>query len=216
MTAPTLFDDNLGDLPIALQHPGRGGFTAKTEVPAAAPRATHARVVGIDPSLTGTGIAYDTGLCYRVGRTGITTLPLAQRLAAVDELVEQIVRHTDGAELVVIESPAFSRKAGGAVERHALWWLTIRALTKLGTSLAVVGPMQRPVYAAGKGSASKAAVVDAVARRLPMFVTGGDENLADAAVLCAMGCDHLGVPLAKMPAAHRAILDKISWPDGAS
>lgn len=39
MTAPTLFDDDLGGLPAALQTPRRGG-PATTEAPAAAPRAT--------------------------------------------------------------------------------------------------------------------------------------------------------------------------------
>jgi crossover junction endodeoxyribonuclease RuvC len=187
---------------------------AETVAPAAAPAEdpATARVVGIDPSLTGTGIATTLGYCYKVGRDGVTKLPLDERLAAVDELADQIVRHVGQPELVVIEEPAFSRAAGGAMERHALWWLVVRKLRSNGLAVAVAPISTRMRYATGKGSATKSAVVDAVARRLPLFATGGDEDLADAAVLCAMGADRLGEPLAALPATHRAALDAVKWP----
>jgi crossover junction endodeoxyribonuclease RuvC len=75
-----------------------------------------------------------------------------------------------------------------------------------------VNSSSRMRYATSKGAASKGAIIDAVARRLPMFETKGDENLADAAILCAMGRDHLGEPLAPMPATHRAALGAVKWP----
>lgn len=193
MSTATLFDATPTDPPIAIPAPPR--------------------VIGIDPSLTATGIASSLGWCLKVGQSGITTLGLDARLDAIDMLVEQIVEHVGRPELALIEQPAFSRAVGGAMERHALWWLLVRALRRREIPVAIVYARGRMRYATGKGAATKSAVVDAVARRLPMFATGGDDNLADAAVLCAMGADRLGVPMVVMPATHRAALDAVEWPE---
>jgi Holliday junction resolvasome RuvABC endonuclease subunit len=168
--------------------------------------------LGLDLSLTGSGIASSSGWCKLVGRDGITTLPLAERVQAVQTLAAGIYGMAAGHDLIVIERPAFSRSGGGAVERHALWFLVIEYLLANEHPVAEVGPNSRALYATGKGRAGKSAVVDAVARRLSMFDTGGDDNLCDAAVLAAMGADHLGTPLAVMPAAHRKALDAVKWP----
>lgn len=171
-------------------------------------------VVGIDPSLTATGIAYSTGQCYKVGRAGITTLlPLSSRVVALDELVFRILGELPSADLYVIEWPTKSKFTAGQLERNALWWLLVRELESGMGRLAVVSPTNRMQYATGKGSADKGAVIDAVARRLPQFETKGDDNLADAAIFCAMGMDHLGFPLAVMPAAHRKALSAVDWPE---
>lgn len=171
------------------------------------------RAVGLDLSLTGSGIASTDGWCRRIGQDGITTLPLRDRVEAVGRLAHQIFDAADGHDLVVVEKPAYSRSGGGAVERHALWWLVVELLLAGDTPVAEVGPNSRALYAVGKGTAKKSAVIDAVARRLPMFDTGGDDNLCDAAVLAAMGADHLGAPLAVMPAAHRKALGAVKWPE---
>lgn len=170
-------------------------------------------VVGIDPSLTATGIASTVGWCHVIGRTGITTLPLVDRIHAVDVLLDGIKSHIGRPDLVVIEQPAFSRTSGGALERHALYWLIVRALRRAEIPVAEVTARGRMRYATGKGAATKSAVVDAVARRFPGYETGGNDNLADAVVLAAMGADHLGHPLTPMPATHRAALDGVQWPD---
>lgn len=170
------------------------------------------KIIGLDLSLTGAAVASDRGWCERVGQVGVTRLPLDLRLDAVDLLVDQVITLTGQPDLVVIELPAFSRAGGGSVERHAMWWLVVRRLRRSGIPVAAVPPSCRARYATGKGSASKSAVVDAIARRLPMFETGGDDNLADAAVLVAMGADHLGVPMVVMPQLHRAALAGVEWP----
>lgn len=115
--------------------------------------------------------------------------------------------------MVCIELPAFSRAGGGTLERSSLWWLVARSLRRREVPVAEVFAQQRMTYATGKGSAGKGAIVDAVARRWPQFETGGDDNLADAAVLAAMGADRLGHPLAPMPLTHRKALDKVRWPE---
>jgi len=170
-------------------------------------------VIGIDPSLTGTGIASSRGWVELVGQKDVTKLPLLPRIAAVARLAAEVVQLVGTPDLVVIERPAFSRSGGGAVERHALWFEIVRSLIARQIPVAEAANQHRMRYATGKGSAQKNAIVDAVARRLPLFDTSGNDNLCDAAVLCALGCDWLGHPLAVMPATHRRAVTDMNWPD---
>lgn len=169
--------------------------------------------IGLDLSLTGSGIASSAGWCERIGAKDITKLPLPERHTAVDELVDQIVPLCRQAAIVVVEVPAFSRSTGGALERSALWWLVTRRLWIAEIPTAEAFNQHRMRYATGKPQADKGAIIDAVARRWPQFETGGDDNLADAAVLAAMGADWLGHPLTPMPHTHRKALDGVRWPD---
>ena len=173
-------------------------------------------VIGLDLSLTGSGVASSNGWCERVGIPDITTKSLGERIIAVDTIVNQISLLTAQPALVCVEVPAFSRSGGGALERGGLWWQVVRRLHAAEIPVAEVFNQHRMRYATGKGTASKGAIIDAVARRWAMFETGGDDNLADSAVLAAMGADYLGHPLAPMPATHRRALDTVRWPDGLS
>lgn len=173
--------------------------------------------IGLDLSLTGSGIASTGGWCETVGAKDITTQDLDDRLDAIDALVDSIVVLVGRrASIVCVEIPAFSRAGGGTLERSALWWQVVRTLRRREVPIAEVPIQARMRYATGKGSASKGAIIDAVARRWPQFETGGDDNLADAAVLAAMGADWLGHPLALMPQTHRNALDIVRWPDPAA
>lgn len=179
---------------------------------------TPPKTIGVDLSLTGTGIASNLGWCQRIGETGITTRPLDQRLDAIDRLTRDILIAIGGGSgrwpaLVAIEIPAYSRSGAGNHERSALWWRVVRNLRRREVPVAEVSIQARMRYATGRGTAHKGAVIDAVARRLPAFDTRGDDNLADAAILAAMAADHLGHPIAPMPAAHRAALTAVTWPD---
>ncbi|MEU4570800.1 hypothetical protein [Micromonospora sp. NPDC023956] len=178
---------------------------------------TTPKVVGVDLSLTGTGIASNLGWCQRIGETGITTRPLDERLDAIDRLTRDILIAIGGGSgrwpaLVAIEIPAYSRSGAGNHERSGLWWQVVRHLHRRDIPVAEIPIQARMRYATGRGSAHKGAVIDAVARRLPAFETRGDDNLADAVILAAMAADHLGHPLASMPATHRAALNAVTWP----
>lgn len=170
-------------------------------------------VIGVDPSLTGSGIASSAGWCELVGAKNITKMPLADRVAAVEGLVAKILVLVGDPHLVVIEVPAFSRTGGGALERAALWWLLVRSLWSHEIPTAEVYNQTRMKYATGKGAAGKDAIVEAVTRRWPAYSTGGNNNLCDAVVLMAMGADQLDIPLAPMPATHRIALNKVDWPE---
>lgn len=187
------------------------------------------RVVGIDLSLTCTGLALPpahAGGRLRTmpikkpsGQTAANGWPELRRLRWMrDRIVDEVRRETrttfgDAVPvLAVIEDMAFSRTTGHVMTRAGLWWMVVDALDEIpGVSWAQVKPTTRAKYATGKGNAGKDVVMREVARRFPDFAGGEDE--ADALVLRAMGMDHLGAPLAVMPQVNRASLDAVEWPE---
>lgn len=175
-------------------------------------------VVGLDVSLTATGIADSDGGLNLVGSTGVLGMELYDRIDAIDALAAEIVESVKERKpvLVVVEGLEVASAARNAlvsvIDRAWLYLGVVRRLRGLGIDLAVATPASLKVYATGRGNATKNAVIDAVARRLPRFETGGNDNLCDAAVLCAMGSDRRGTPLALLPRAHTRALDAVHWP----
>ncbi|GAA2830230.1 hypothetical protein [Nonomuraea rubra] len=177
-------------------------------------------VVGLDISLTSTGMATGLGWCEKTGRDGITKLPLQSKYRALNRLASDIIVLTNAekAHLVLVEKLVFNRQdggRGGAGERSYLYYRTMGIIADAGVPIVEVPQATLKTYALGKGSGEKNEIVDSVARRLPMFHTGGKHDMADAAVLAALGADYLGHPLADMPKAHRAAIDKLTWPEVA-
>lgn len=179
-------------------------------------------VVGLDLSLTATGIATPDGVrtLGSKGKAGATLLQRSARLhdlamdigSAVDTVRAGLGLLSSERTLVVVEAPAFSRTTGHQHDRSGLWWLVVDELC--GSALVdvvEVAPSARARYATGKGNAGKDEVLAAVVRRYPDVLVSNN-NEADALVLRAMGCDWLGQPLAVVPQTHRAALDKVAWP----
>lgn len=179
---------------------------------------TGPHVIGLDTSLTATGIASSRGWCEVIGHQkrskdpGITQLPHPQRLDAIQTVLDNVLAAIASPDLVVIELPAPSRSGGGAHERGWLWWQLYARLTRRDIPIGLMTPNHRMLYATGKGAATKNLIVDAVARRWPAWPTQGDDNAADAVVLMAAGRDWIGHPITDMPKTHRAALDKATWP----
>jgi crossover junction endodeoxyribonuclease RuvC len=176
-------------------------------------------VVGVDPSLTGTGLASSNGWCdvigYKRARAkdpGITQLPHAERLAAMRALLTQVTEAIGTPSLAVMELPAVSRSGGGAHERGWFWWQLYSHIHNRQIPIGLLTPNARALYATGKGNAPKNLVVDSIARRFPDWATEGNDNAADAVALMAAGRDWLGHPITDMPKTHRAALDKATWP----
>lgn len=174
------------------------------------------KVLGLDLSLTGTGIA-------RVGGEGVellTTVRPGKRTS--HERIEYILMEIHDAQrgqsidLVVIEGPSYGSQAGqsGHHERAGLWWLVTQGLYAVRRSYAVVAPTARAKYATGNGRAGKLAVLAAVRERYGHLTRGRirNDNEADALTLAAMGVDHLGGHLADVPPINRAALIKANWP----
>lgn len=167
-------------------------------------------IYGLDLSLTGTGIS-DGTTTWLVRSKGEKDASLADRSNRLSDLAERIVRELVDAKLVLIEGPAMGSKTGHMHDRSGLWWLVVSVLHQLDVRVVEVPPTCLKRYATGKGNASKGEVIEAVTRRFPDVVTGGDDNRCDALVLAAMGYDRLGKSLASMPAAHRASLESVRW-----
>ncbi|MFJ6215106.1 hypothetical protein ACIQGZ_17480 [Streptomyces sp. NPDC092296] len=174
-------------------------------------------VIGIDTSITGTGIASSAGWTEAVGYTSkknpLTKLPHLRRFDVMRSLLGDIILAVGQPDLAVVEMPAPSRSGGGAHERAWLWWEVYRNLVNAEIPVGLMTPNQRMLYATGYGHADKKQVVDAVARRWTSWETGGDDNRADAVVLMAAGRDWLGCPVAAVPKAHRVAVERATWPE---
>lgn len=167
-------------------------------------------VIGVDLSLTATGVACRHGVDTITSR-GHTEDNLTTRHERLMRVREQVLSWCRGADLVVIEQPAYSRTAGHQHDRSGLWWLTIHALIALEIPVAEVSPTCRARFATGRGNAPKDLVLSAVVRRFPDHDVN-DNNAADALILAAMGHAALGDPIADMPLTHNLALDAVQWP----
>ncbi len=171
-------------------------------------------VVGIDVSLTSTGVATPLGV-LRIRSKGKADDSLTVRRGRLRGLTEAIVEaalYHGRPDLVVIEGPSFASVGGHPHDRSGLWWLVVDALRELDLPVAVMVPSARCKYGTGKGNASKDAVFAETIRRYPTFAVDGND-VADALLLCAAGMDYLSAPLAELPQTHRTALDKVEWPE---
>lgn len=175
------------------------------------------RVVGVDLSLTSTGLADSHGNVDRY-RTKPTKTPgllddlgRIERIAHAVHLFALFGPDTWAATLVALEGPAFSRGAmGGQHVRAGLWWAVAARLTALpGPQVVVIPPTTRAMYATGRGNAGKDEVLAAAVKRYPAHdVTGND--VADAVILAAIGARLLGHPIDDMPKSHLRALEKVN------
>lgn len=177
------------------------------------------RVVGVDTSLSATGLASSEGWCrvlgYQDKKNPITKLPHPERLVQMRRVLDAVTEAIGRPDLAVMERAALSRAGGGAHERGWLWWRLYERLVDAGVPVGLVSTNQRIHYATGKGTGQKTVVVDAVARRWPEWQTGGNDNACDAVVLMAAGRDWLLNPVADIPKLHRTAIDKALWPEVA-
>lgn len=178
---------------------------------------TQPRVLGIDLSLTGTGLAYSTGdaIAIRTVRTkpyGPTLEDSWQRLKYIESEIWKTAT-SEFFDLVLIEGPSYGSKGAGTWDRGGLWWLVVSMVLAHDMKAVSVPPTLVKKYATGKGGGpgiSKATVCSAAGNRYGRVFATDDE--ADAYVLCAMGLDHLGDPPAVVPKLHREALAKVQWP----
>jgi hypothetical protein len=188
---------------------------------------TGARVLGVDLSLTGTGLA-GNGWADTVVPPGPPKRNAAWRKLSTDEqrwaLTEY--RHvrlahvlgairdrylTTAPDLVVLEGLSYDsfdtdRQLAGLSwqVRHSLW--------RLGIPYATVPPSCLKQFATGNGAAAKADVVRAAKARFGWF--DGDDNAADATWLMAVGHAALGEPLyGLLSDVQQRAMAKCGWPD---
>lgn len=172
-------------------------------------------VLGLDLSLTGTGLAAVTSdggfTATTIASTGHRGDSLAQRDRRLSDLARRIglfIQDWDEYTLAVIEGPV--RALGGSTwDRAGLWWMVVGMLDPERT--AVAGPTVVKKWAAGKGGADKGAVSNGVTRLWPEFECGSD-NESDALALASMGAQRLGIAPFPKRAHHSDALLKVEWP----
>lgn len=171
------------------------------------------KVVGLDLSLTGTGIAVaangDVG-CRRFA-SDPDDGTIAGRSLRLRRMVSYLWTLCRDADLIVVERPSYGSTGGKAHDRSGLWWLAVARFTGAGIPVAEVSPATVKVYATGAGRGDKETVLVAVVRRWPHVQLSNNDE-ADALMLCSMGCRHLGTPLEQLPQTHTRAMQAVAWP----
>lgn len=175
-------------------------------------------VVGLDPSLTGTGIALPGGQRVTIGskpsgpRWPDRRLRYYGIIRRIIDAIEARPEFDTSRLLVAIEGYAFSRNGQGhadIVECGALLRDKLSARYGIG-ALVEVGPSSLKLYATGKGNAGKADLRVALVQRTG--IDEPDENRVDAEWLRLLALDGLGFPVLTMPAKNRTALNAVQWP----
>lgn len=175
-------------------------------------------VIGIDPSLTATGLAIirgdqiATATITTTGKRGDTIHQRSDRITTITKQVTTQIKLdliTWPVSLVVIEGPSYASVGGSQWDRAALWHSIIRATREWPT--AIVAPATRARWVTGNGRADKAAVAATIARLCPdTQLRNSDE--ADALALALIGAHALG-QRPDLDTAYRAeALLKPEWP----
>lgn len=175
------------------------------------------RIVGLDLSLTSTGVAewYDGDQrSWSHGRPGKLTDTLKQRAARIaesaDDTVDWIMRD-ETPHWVLVESHTFAAKGGSQHDRSGLWWTVVGRLIYNGIPVVEVTPQGIKQFATGRGNASKDEVLLAVARRHPTIeFTTNDE--ADALTLVDIGKARWSHDLLDPNQIQQKVIAKVAWP----
>lgn len=187
------------------------------------------RVLGIDPSLTSTGIGCVYTGSNRVGGLNAVTVrvessppkrakgdktppTLAERNDRLRAIADRVVQETADVALALIEGPSYASAGSGTWDRAGLWWRIVGRLQAADVPVVLVPPKTRAVWATGSGAAGKSPVAVHLSRMWPDVELGISDDEWDALALATMGAQHLGWVPCEL-ARHREQLAKVSWPD---
>lgn len=160
-------------------------------------------VIGIDLSLTGTGLAdlsvdkgrFDNVETYGTkGKRGDNYKRRGDRLREMaDYIYSWATAGPVDPALVVIEGPSLGNRQGSQFDRSGLWWLVVDQFMQNGIDVLVVPPKTRAKYATGNGNSGKDVVVAHVIEQYGHLWEGyvRNDNEADAMVLAAIGARYL-------------------------
>ncbi len=155
-------------------------------------------ILGIDPSLTSTGLVVLSGTGETLHHEAIKTKPnrhvadggIVLRLSYISDRVLSVCRRFAPPILIVIEQPvSYGGHGRSAMEIAGLFYV-LRYRLEIGDSvpkgqLWIVTPARLKQFAAGKGNAKKPVVAAAVKERWGMEFKTTDET--DAYVLARIG-----------------------------
>ncbi|UXE04382.1 RuvC-like resolvase [Mycobacterium phage Funsized] len=192
------------------------------------------RVLGIDTSLTGTGLAqFDLAtwppsnpprqpdepvsfglqvarVCAPKPTADKSKRAMARRVKALIEQIEWCFK-TPGEtpDHVGIEGLAYTAGNASAWVLAWVWGETIALCEEYQVPLTVVAPAARAKFATGKGNAAKDAVLAAAIKLFP-HADISDNNEGDAAIVGAVVCQQLGVPVLPVTSYRTEVMAKLS------
>lgn len=173
------------------------------------------RVVGLDLSLTSTGMS--DGSRHEVVQTG----PYEEIEERLERIIRSVVQFVVGGavdppDLVVIEGAAFAAPGTAQHELAAIRLMVRHRLWCLKIPFAMVPPATLKKYITGDGRATKPEMAACVARQYgwdptEVKLSQGRYDRVDALGLAAMGYDRLDEPIGN--AICRESLDAVVWPE---
>lgn len=159
------------------------------------------RVVGIDPSLTGTGI------CDPDGNMSVVRGPAVLGDARLQLIYDAVLAAAALADHAIVED--LPTHAMGAGKTGMAQGVVRLALVQLQVPISLVTAATLKKFATGNGAADKKQMRAALLERTGMDVR--NDNKVDAWWLRAAGLQHFGLLPFKLPATHLGTLQKVEW-----
>ncbi|NGO68015.1 crossover junction endodeoxyribonuclease RuvC [Streptomyces boncukensis] len=167
------------------------------------------RVIGLDLSITSTGVCLPDGTTYRIKTRAADA---DRRLLHIrDPVADDLAEHRP--HLVVVEDLPTKMHATALKIIGKLHGVVVGALLDADVPYAYISPATLKQFAADHGSADKARMAAAAYLAVGAEFAddkGGDQ--CDAWWLRAAGHDACGAPLFDMPTAQRDRLSVVEWP----
>ncbi len=166
----------------------------------------HPKFIGLDLSLTSTGVSVD-------GKT-FSIKPKTRGVERLVEISDKVVNHAinSGCLAAIIEGYSFGSKFSRAHSLGELGGTVKVALYKAGFSVVEIPPKCRAKFATGNGNSNKEDVLHSLIKQFPTRFTpecGNDE--CDAWVLEQMAYAKLCESPHQWSKAQLAALEKVDW-----
>lgn len=176
-------------------------------------------IVGIDPSLTSTGIAFHTGTTEHAETTLVRTagnvfkdpphITRARIRTIRTRVLDLIPRNT---HIVAIEGRSFGHNQAGTDQRVHLGYLIADGCDHLGIPTVQIPPTTLKKWICDNGNANKSDVYAATKKMWPTTHIPNDDA-ADALCLATLTAQHLRQPVPHLILErHHLALAKVDWP----
>lgn len=165
------------------------------------------KVVGLDLSMTGTGVCHQgQGPCF-TDEAACTHLVRSREVKdfRLPDIKRQVREYAFDSDFALIEMLPPNMKGAGIT--GMVQGVIRDMLLEEGIRYGDVGPSSLKKYATGRGNASKTDMAVAALKRGGVEFT--NDNECDAWWLWVMANDHLGQPVFDLPQVNRAELSKI-------
>lgn len=181
------------------------------------------RILGIDPSLTSTGLALvEEGVVVDTTRVRSKNKGHDRVQDILDTIESYIWQGRRGPDedppagfVVGIEGVAMGAKGSSVSQIFGLWHTITHQLWQWQIPYYVVAPTARVKYATGNGRDGKDQVLAAAIRRYMHLVEITGNDIADAVLVAAMGTRHYRQPALEesLPQVNLSALEKVAWPE---